>query len=103
MSETNPPDINEAEKDEIKNRDRERCKKLIEAANELANVAKKLPKVGRGYELCISYSGFPQLISAFRDKCSNHVARLYNNAGCKIEFPKMIEDISKIVEANHFL
>lgn len=76
---------------------------MIEAANELLNVAKKFPKIGRGYELCISYSGFPQLMNVFRDKCSSHIARLYHNAGCKIEFPKMIEDISKMVEANHFL
>ena len=28
---------------------------------------------------------------------------LFHNAGCKIQFPKEMDDLSKLIDGNHFL
>lgn len=38
-----------------------------------------------------------------RSKVSNVITQLLNNAGAKTKFPKLIDDVTKIVDANHYL
>jgi len=88
---------------DLAQKDRDRCKKLIDAIDNLKRISGKLPKVGGGYELCVSYPGFTRVVAACRTRVHATMVELFHNAGCKIQFPKEMDDLSKLIDANHFL
>uniref|UniRef100_A0A7E4W9T1 HRDC domain-containing protein n=1 Tax=Panagrellus redivivus TaxID=6233 RepID=A0A7E4W9T1_PANRE len=82
---------------------RSKCTRLRNSVNILRKALDDLPLAGRGFELCLSFPGVPELIELQRKKMSEHIASLYNGAGYKKKFPTLIDDIMLQNEANHFL
>uniref|UniRef100_A0AC34FDW8 Uncharacterized protein n=1 Tax=Panagrolaimus sp. ES5 TaxID=591445 RepID=A0AC34FDW8_9BILA len=73
------------------------------AVDDLQKAVGDLPILGKGYEYSTSFTGFLKLIEFQRSKVSAHLTTIFNNAGTKPKFPKLIDDVSKIIEANHHL
>uniref|UniRef100_A0A914Z9P3 HRDC domain-containing protein n=1 Tax=Panagrolaimus superbus TaxID=310955 RepID=A0A914Z9P3_9BILA len=73
------------------------------AVDDLQKAVGDLPILGKGYEYSTSFTGFLKLIEIQRTKVSSHLTTIFSNAGTKPKFPKLIDDVSKIIEANHHL
>ena len=76
---------------------------LRAAVDAMQQSVSDLPTLGQGYEYGSSFPGFLELISVQRAKISSLLGSIYNSTGVKTKFPKLVGDLSKVIESNHHL